>query len=152
MVREESSSPQMTACGHLTSRGQRGNGKPDRLAERADPELGNRVRACWASKAGRTADSEVFPRDIQLSHHGVQCGALQAKPGGGLRHNAITFPEYAQDVFSLDMLERGIRISGHVIAAYLGDGGTKSRSPRKNDGPFDEILEFPHVSRPAPFH
>jgi hypothetical protein len=51
----------------------------------------------------RSGPLQIPAGDVELAHHGVQGGAMQAQPGGGQCDHSSAFPQYAQNMIALHL-------------------------------------------------
>jgi hypothetical protein len=93
-------------------------------------------------------------RNAELLQAVEQCRASEAEAcRGALRppDHPVGFSEDPEDVFAFDLFEgadRDRRSFGWSALRQLFQCQTKRWTGRQDDGPFDDVLEFPYIPRP----
>ena len=65
------------------------------------------------------AELQIFARNPQFAHHGVQRGAVQSQPGGSRGHYSAALFQNQQYVLPLDLLQGGLACSRTRIGPDL---------------------------------
>ena len=80
----------------------------------------------WSLAGRRT--SQVFTRDGEFPHEGVQCGPGHSEAGRSLADHSAGFAEHAKDMLPLDVLQRATP-AGCAALDCISDKGARRLGP-----------------------
>src|SRR5579864_1995184 len=103
----------------------------------------------WRSKIGW---SKILARDAKLPHHRVQRRPGESEAGCGLADHSTSLTQHMDDMLPLHVRQSGVPAGLQGDWPYFGQRSTEIRATRKDDRPFNEVLELPYIPRPRPAH